>query len=99
MTSIQPIIARREVTTRILQAFHLKADKNLGQNFLAVSYTHLAPSHSNRADGNSGRLGGPPDGVWAGVDQTARGVLAGYGLGSIGLFKRIFSPGGICPGD
>lgn len=34
MTSIQPIIARREVTTRILQAFHLKADKNLGQNFL-----------------------------------------------------------------
>ena len=34
MESIQPIIARREVTTRILQAFHLKADKNLGQNFL-----------------------------------------------------------------
>ena len=34
MGSIQPIIARREVTTRILQAFHLKADKNLGQNFL-----------------------------------------------------------------
>lgn len=34
MTSIQPIIAQREVTTRILQAFHLKADKNLGQNFL-----------------------------------------------------------------
>jgi len=34
MESIQPVIARREVTTRILQAFHLKADKNLGQNFL-----------------------------------------------------------------
>ena len=34
MNYIQPIIARREVTTRILQAFHLKADKNLGQNFL-----------------------------------------------------------------
>ena len=34
MEDIQPIIARREVTTRILQAFHLKADKNLGQNFL-----------------------------------------------------------------
>lgn len=34
MESIQPIIARREVTTRILQVFHLKADKNLGQNFL-----------------------------------------------------------------
>jgi 16S rRNA (adenine1518-N6/adenine1519-N6)-dimethyltransferase len=34
MEPIQPIIARREVTTRILQAFHLKADKNLGQNFL-----------------------------------------------------------------
>ena len=34
METIQPIIARREVTTRILQAFHLKADKNLGQNFL-----------------------------------------------------------------
>ena len=34
MTVLQPIIARREVTTRILQAFHLKADKNLGQNFL-----------------------------------------------------------------
>ena len=34
MESIQPIIARREVTTRILQAFHLRADKNLGQNFL-----------------------------------------------------------------
>ena len=34
MEDIQPIIARREVTARILQAFHLKADKNLGQNFL-----------------------------------------------------------------
>ena len=34
MENIQPIIARREVTTRILQSFHLKADKNLGQNFL-----------------------------------------------------------------
>jgi len=34
MEDIQPIIARREVTTRILQAFHLRADKNLGQNFL-----------------------------------------------------------------
>ena len=34
MEDIQPIIARREVTERILQAFHLKADKNLGQNFL-----------------------------------------------------------------
>ncbi len=34
MEGIQPIIARREVTARILQAFHLKADKNLGQNFL-----------------------------------------------------------------
>jgi len=34
MEPIQPIIARREVTMRILQAFHLKADKNLGQNFL-----------------------------------------------------------------
>ena len=34
MEDIQPVIARREVTTRILQAFHLKADKNLGQNFL-----------------------------------------------------------------
>ncbi len=34
METIQPIIARREVTTRILQAFHLRADKNLGQNFL-----------------------------------------------------------------
>lgn len=34
MEDIKPIIARREVTTRILQAFHLKADKNLGQNFL-----------------------------------------------------------------
>ena len=34
MDSVQPIIARREVTTRILQAFHLRADKNLGQNFL-----------------------------------------------------------------
>ena len=34
MEFIQPVIARREVTTRILQAFHLKADKNLGQNFL-----------------------------------------------------------------
>lgn len=34
METIQPIIARREVTARILQAFHLKADKNLGQNFL-----------------------------------------------------------------
>ncbi|MBR1590675.1 MAG: 16S rRNA (adenine(1518)-N(6)/adenine(1519)-N(6))-dimethyltransferase RsmA [Acidaminococcaceae bacterium] len=34
MESIQPVIARREVTTRILQVFHLKADKNLGQNFL-----------------------------------------------------------------
>ena len=34
MEDIQPIIARREVTARILQAFHVKADKNLGQNFL-----------------------------------------------------------------
>ena len=34
MEPVQPIIARREVTTHILQAFHLKADKNLGQNFL-----------------------------------------------------------------
>ncbi len=34
MEDIQPIIARREVTARILQSFHLKADKNLGQNFL-----------------------------------------------------------------
>ena len=34
MESVQPIIARREVTMHILQAFHLKADKNLGQNFL-----------------------------------------------------------------
>lgn len=34
METVQPIIARREVTTRILQAFHLKADKHLGQNFL-----------------------------------------------------------------
>ena len=34
MEDIQPVIARREVTTRILQAFHLRADKNLGQNFL-----------------------------------------------------------------
>ena len=34
MEDIQPIIAKREVTARILQAFHLKADKNLGQNFL-----------------------------------------------------------------
>ena len=34
MEEIQPIIARREVTTHILQAFHLRADKNLGQNFL-----------------------------------------------------------------
>ena len=50
MESIQPIIARREVTTRILQAFHLKADKNLGQNFLvspnvtwksSILYNHI----------------------------------------------------------
>ena len=34
MEDIQPIIARREVTARILQSFHLKADKNLGQNFI-----------------------------------------------------------------
>ena len=38
MEDIQPIIARREVTTRILQAFHLKADKNLGQNFLVEEF-------------------------------------------------------------
>ena len=31
---VQPVIARREVTNRILKAFHLRADKNLGQNFL-----------------------------------------------------------------
>lgn len=31
---VQPTIARREVTNRILKAFHLRADKNLGQNFL-----------------------------------------------------------------
>ena len=51
MEDIQPIIARREVTTRILQAFHLKADKNLGQNFLVeesvvnriAKATELAP--------------------------------------------------------
>ena len=31
---VQPTIARREVTNRILKAFHLRADKSLGQNFL-----------------------------------------------------------------
>ena len=31
---VQPVIARREVTNRILKAFHLRADKNLGHNFL-----------------------------------------------------------------
>ncbi len=44
MEDIQPIIARREVTTRILQAFHLRADKNLGQNFLVEEsvVSHIA---------------------------------------------------------
>ena len=31
---VRPTIARREVTNRILKAFHLRADKSLGQNFL-----------------------------------------------------------------
>lgn len=34
MDSVQPIIARREVTNHILKTFKLRADKRLGQNFL-----------------------------------------------------------------
>lgn len=34
MDSVQPIIARREVTNYILKTFKLRADKRLGQNFL-----------------------------------------------------------------